>query len=85
MSTRELPPADEAAVQRIRAAFDQQPLPPRPPDDITIQRLNEHIKLDGPVPSPSPLRSKIMRFTIPIGALAASVALVLAFWPISGP
>ena len=84
MSTRELPPADEAAVQRIRAAFDQQPLPPRPPDDATIRRLNEVIKLDGPVPPPSPRWSKIMRVTIPFAALAASVALVLAFWPTSG-
>jgi hypothetical protein len=84
MNTREFQPADEAAVQRIRAAFDQQPLPPRPPDAETIRRLNEIIKLGGPVPSRSLLRSKIMRISIPFAALAASVALVFALWPTSG-
>jgi hypothetical protein len=44
MKTREFQPADEAALQRIRAAFDSQPLPPRPPDEVTIRRLNEIIK-----------------------------------------
>jgi outer membrane lipoprotein-sorting protein len=82
MSSPEPGPTDESAdaivVQRVRSAFELQPLPPRPDQTETMHWLAAQAKADLP-PDPATSETKsIVPFVATMAVLAAVIVLLLS-------